>query len=144
MDDPRVIETIISGVFSFLVASLASVFASWVYWRQAKADLDKLYKSRFNEQKWQAYLHFLEMQSRMANVMKPEGAEVKAALLLVASDAVIGAYNEYVSLSFQKDKLEERHEKAAQMIVAMRRDLGYDSKVSLTDLWTMFDSIFEV
>lgn len=80
----------------------------------------------------------------MANVMKPEGAEVKAALLLVASDAVIGAYNEYVSLSFQKDKLEERHEKAAQMIAAMRRDLGYDSKVSLTDLWTMFDSIFEV
>lgn len=49
MDDPRVIETIISGIFSFLVASLASVFASWVYWRQAKADLDKLYKSRFNE-----------------------------------------------------------------------------------------------
>ena len=144
MDDPRVTAAIVSGIFTFLVAPLTSVFASWVYWRQAKADLDKLYKSRFNEQKWKAYLDFIEMQSRMTNVMKPESAEVKAALLLVASDEVIRAYNEYVSLSFQEDKLEERHKKVAQMIAAMRKDLGYSSKISSRDLWTMFESICEV
>jgi hypothetical protein len=100
MDDPRVIPAVASGIFSFLVALLTSVVASWAYWRQAKADLDKLYKSRFNEQKWKAYLDFIEMRSRVTSVMKPESAEVKAALLLVASDEVIRAYNEYVSLSF--------------------------------------------
>ena len=144
MDDPRVIAAVVSGIFSFLVALLTSVLASWVYWRQAKADLDKLYKSRFNEQKWKAYLDFIEMQSRVANVMKPESAEIKAALLLVASDEVIKAYNEYISLSFREDKLEERHEKVAQMIAAMRKDLGYSSKVSSKDLWAMFESIYEV
>jgi hypothetical protein len=144
MNDSIVIAAVISGIFSFLVALLTSVLTSWVYWRQAKADLDKLYKSRFNEQKWKAYLDFVEMQSRATNVMKPESAEVKASLLLVASDEVIGAYNKYVSLSFQEDKLEERHEKVAQMIAAMRKDLGYGSEISSRDLWTMFESIYEV
>jgi hypothetical protein len=144
MDDPRVIAAVVSGIFSFLVALFTSLLASWVYWRQAKADLDKLYKSRFNEQKWKAYLDFIKMQSRAPNVMKPESAEIKAALLLVASDEVIRTYNEYVSLSFQEDKFEERHEKVAQMIAAMRKDLGYSSKISSRDLWTMFESIHEV
>ena len=144
MYDPRVTAAIVSGIFSFLVALLTSVLASWAYWRQAKADLDKLYKSRFNEQKWKAYLDFIEMESRMTNVMKPESAEVKAALLLVASYEVIRAYNEYVSLSFQEDKLEERHKKVAQMIAAMRKDLGYSSKIGSKDLWAMFESIYEV
>ncbi len=75
--------------------------------------------------------------------MEPESAEIKASLLLTASDAVIEAYNEYVSLAFQKDKLEERHEKVARMIAAMRQDLGYSSNVSHRHLWTMFESIYE-
>lgn len=144
MDDPRVVAAVVSGIFSFLVAVLTSVLASWIYWRQAKADLDKLYESRFNEQKWKAYLDFIRMQSRVTNVMEPESAELKAALLLVASDEVVRAYNEYVSLSFQENGLEERHEKVAQMIAAMRKDLGYSSRISSKDLWAMFESIYEV
>jgi hypothetical protein len=47
-------------------------------------------------------------------------------------------------LSFQENKLEERHEKVAQMIAAMRKDLGYGSEISSKDLWAMFESICEV
>ena len=75
--------------------------------------------------------------------MKPEGAEIRIALLLTASDEVIRAFNDYVDLSYQDDRKDERHERIGAMIAAMRKDLGYDTKLSYEELWTTFSMISE-
>jgi hypothetical protein len=144
VEDPRVIAAIVSGILSTFVALLTSTLAFWGYWRSAKAELEKIYNSRFNERKWEAYQDFVMMQSRQSNVMTPESAEIRGSLLLVASDEVIKAYIDYVSLSFQEEYRETRREKVAAMITEMRKDLGYDSKSSPEVLWTMFESIHEM
>jgi hypothetical protein len=137
-------DTILASIITAFITALATATFTYLgYWRQVEVDLKKEFASRFNEQKWKAYQDFMIMQSRMANAMKPESAEVKIALLLVASDEVIKAYNQYVSLSFQEENREKRHKSVAKMIAEMRKDLGYDSKVNPDDLWTMFESICE-
>jgi hypothetical protein len=128
---------------SIITALATAAFAYLGFWRKAAAELRKELDSRFNEQKWKAYQDFMIMQSQFGNVMKPESAQTKIALLLTASDEVIRAYNDYVSLSFQKEKVEERHRKVGEMITEMRKDLGYDTKISNDELWKMFDSIAE-
>ncbi|RJP46308.1 MAG: hypothetical protein C4583_19220 [Anaerolineaceae bacterium] len=139
------LETIlVSIIIAFLTTLVTATFAYFGYWRQAAAELKKDLANRFNEQKWKAYQEFMIMQSRSTNIMRPESAEIRIALLLTASDDVIEAFNEYISLSFQKDKVEERHHKIGAMIAAMRRDLGCDTKLTHEDLWKIFNSISEL
>ena len=126
-----------------IVAIAIGIIGYFGIWPKIKAELKKEYKSRINEQRWKAYQDFMIMQSQFGNVMKPESAKTKIALLLTASDEVIQAYNDYVSLTFQKENVEDRHRKIGEMIAEMRKDLGYDSKISPNELWKMFDSIAE-
>jgi hypothetical protein len=135
---------LVSIVTAFITALVTATFAYMGYWRKAAADLKKELANRFNEQKWKAYQDFVIMQSHVGTVMGPKSAETKIALLLVASDEVIKAYNDYVSLSFKEEKAEERQQKVGKMIAEMRKDLGYDSKISHDELWKMFDSIVEM
>ncbi len=132
-------ETIIISIISSLATATLTYLG---YWRQVQADLKKEYASRFNEQKWKAYKDFMVMQSRMVNSMKPESAEIKVALLLVASDDVIKAYNESLLMFGSKDP-EKRRMSGARLIAEMRKDLGYNSQIDPTELWKMFNSIQE-
>ena len=135
---------LISIITAFITAAVTATFAYFGYGRQASAELKKELAGRFNEQKWKAYLEFILMQSRTSNVLKSDSAEIRIALLLTASDDVIRAFNDYVSLSFQKDKIEERHRKIGAMVDAMRKDLGYNSKLSHDELWQIFNTISEI
>jgi len=138
------LNTILVSIITALITALATATITYIgYWRQVAADLKKEYGSRLNERKWKAYMDFILMQSRLTSVLAPEGAEIKAALLLVASDEVVRAYNGYVTLSFQVDKREERAKTVGEMIAEMRKDLGYASKVNSQELWTMLNSIAE-
>ena len=138
-------DTILASIITAFFTTVATAVFTYVgYWRQVEAELKKELASQFNEQKWEAYKNFMIMQSRMVNSMKPESAEIKIALLLVASDEVIKAYNESVSLACREEDREKRKISGAKMIAEMRKDLGYNSQVSLDDLWTMFASIYEI
>ena len=138
------LDTIIASIVTALITSVgAAALAYFGYWRQAAAELKKELNNRYNEQKWKAYQDFMKLQSRAANTMKPEGAEIRIALLLTASDEVIRAFNDYVDLSYQDDRKDERHERIGAMIAAMRKDLGYDTKLSYEELWTTFSMISE-
>jgi len=138
-----VIDMLEDILVSFIAALVTAALTYLVYWRKVEADLRKEYKARFNEQKWKAYLDFIVMQSRLESQMSHQSTEIRAALVLVASDEVIKAYNDYVSVPLRERSGETFHKRVGVMIGEMRRDLGYDSKVSPEDLWTMYGSIHE-
>jgi hypothetical protein len=129
---------LISVITTLFTAALTYVG----YWRHVEAELKKEYASRFNNEKWIAYKNFMIMRSRMVNSMKAESAEVKVTLLLVASDEVINAYNDSVSAMMAGDD-EKKSVSDARLLAAMRKDLGYDTRINPDELLKMFLSIQE-
>lgn len=44
-----------------ITACATAILAYFGFWRQAKADLQKMYESRFNEKKWEVFINFMEL-----------------------------------------------------------------------------------
>jgi len=99
-------ETWTSILVSLVTALATGIITSFLYWRKAKAELQKEYQSRFNKQKWEVYSKFVRMMGRISSAIntdkKPDYAEIGpeyreaiSRLLLVASDEVVQAFNAY-------------------------------------------------
>ena len=134
-------ELLFTILVSFLTALLTATFTFIGYWRKAKAELQREYKSRFNEKKWEVYQDFALYLARVAQdnyVIDPDDL-LKASneLILVGSDEVIDAFNNFVSNSRAEGQNEIISRKMTAVLNEMRKDLGYKSKSDLEHL-TLF------
>jgi hypothetical protein len=147
---------LLSSLFSILVAIITAYASSTFYVRNVKADLRKEYESRFNERKWETYTEFAGMVSRVLEDTKnKKTVETKrytaelfrftGSLWIVGSDKVIEAFIDWkqhtskVSAGEIEDKNFASLLKLAQIIIEMRRDLGYTSdRATAKDLLATF------
>jgi len=82
--------------------ALATAFlTSWGYWRNAKADLEKEYSSRFNTKKWEVYTAFTALVPEIIGaeaINVDEPAELPSVnslasqIVIAGSDKVIKAF----------------------------------------------------
>ena len=136
----------ISGLLVNIATAVATGFVtSWVYWRQARADLDKEYQSRFNTKKWEVYTEFTKLLHSflMSNSADLAGATqqqdeivLASQLVLIGSDEVVRAFRDWreSSMAYGKSHAVAK-EKLFNLVAKMRNDLGIKySKLALEDL----------
>lgn len=148
-----VTAALISSLIGILAAIVTAFVSSTFYFRQAKADLQKEYESRFNERKWETYTRFSGLVNSVFAAAKSgkldkdmpkftrELLDIAGQLWIVGSDRVINAYLEWQehNRGVLKGELENRGLegllKLAKIVTEMRTDLGYQAdKVSPLDL----------
>lgn len=147
---------LISSLFSVLVAIITAFVSSTLYIRQVRADLQKEYASRFNERKWTVYTDFAKVVSEVFKEAK-KGAiknpdrymsilhDIAASLWIVGSDRVIGAYIDWqefthnVAQGRKEDINFQSLRKLAQIVIEMRKDLGYiNDRATADDLLSLY------
>jgi hypothetical protein len=137
--------TLISSLFGILAAIIAAFVSSALYARKTRADLQKEFANRANERKWETYSKFGKIISdvfiaaknnrldREMSKITQEMMSVVGSLWIVGSDKVIDAYTDWQSHSRRVTQGEESNDshqnlvKLAQIVVEMRKDLGYRS-----------------
>ena len=123
---------------AFLTALITAAFTFLGYWRKAKAELQKEYESRFNEKKWEVYQDFVLYLANIAqddySIDSVDLIKAINELILVGSDEVINAFNDFVSNSKMESKNKIKSKKMIAVINEMRKDLGYKSKAHLEEL----------
>lgn len=152
-----------SILVAFCTALATAAVTFWGSWRQVKADLQKEYEGRFNEQKWNVYSKFMKFEGQKSlaastanwelfRKLDSEHADLISGLLLVASDEVIRAYNDYwrferrissapIKVGERPQWLDEENRKRMVIVNAMRKDLGYKSKLDSEELWAAFATL---
>jgi hypothetical protein len=126
-------------VLGWLVtAGLTGAFGSWVQFRRAKAELEKEYKSRFNEQKWKIYGEYVRQIGEVMSSDKPTTfhpiLKIISQISLVGSEGVINSLADYLvmihdimSSEDDKNDIEINYGECVTNIMnEMRKDLGYD------------------
>jgi hypothetical protein len=159
---PEMSTILISSMFSILVAIITAFLSSLFYVRNIKADLQREYQSRINERKWKTYTEFGAFVSKVFEEVnkgkvdtKRYGIEINRLagdLWIVGSDRVIGAFIDWKQYTSQvvagnaKDEGYLTLHKLAQIIIEMRKDLGYtDDKATGKDLLAVwFPDILKV
>ena len=131
-----------------------AILSSKFYTRKVKADLQKEYESRFNEKKWVIYTGFADYIRKNIEITKgidkthPNTEMVKkygefvGGLWIVGSDEVIKAFLDWKSLSANNTMYNQEYfEKLVEIMIEMRKDLGYkNSKITTKDLLATFMS----
>ncbi|MBE0683777.1 MAG: hypothetical protein IH589_17870 [Anaerolineales bacterium] len=140
----------INGLLVSIVVAILTAFAtgfvtSWGYWRQAKAQLEKEYQSRFNTKKWEVYTEFTKLlhgflinnSVDLAGATQQQNEIVLASqLVLIGSDEVVRSFRDWreSSMAYGKSHAVAK-EKLFNLVVKMRNDLGIKySKLALEDL----------
>lgn len=138
-----------------LVALATAYFSSRFYAHRAKADLRKEFQSRFNERKWDTYTQFADIVRQVIESGKKDRVQrdlpkviarlygFTSSLWLVGSDEVVEAFLEWQrysrSIEDGKPKGIEPLSKLTDILIEMRKDLGYDSsKLQSIDLLATF------
>jgi hypothetical protein len=144
-------DAILTIVGGLLVALATAFFTSRFYVHQATTDLRNEYQRRFNEKKWNAYTAFASTvkdvlvstkagrgqrdQSKQAGQLMDFMSE----LWLVGSDDVIYAVLAWRQSTDRDPTGKLSLEKLAEMLIAMRKDLGDTStKIVPRDLLGTF------
>jgi hypothetical protein len=157
MDCTSIITAFLTAM---VVAPITALITFWGYWRKAEAELQKEYESRFNEKKWEVYRIFANFLGvavcgskvgyRSPLVDSFEAEMLISDLILVGSDKVIEAANQFWScLQVSGDKPtseieNETRERMMALVSEMREDLGYRSKINITDLWGAFELLSRI
>jgi len=140
----------ISGLLASIIVAILTAFVTgfitfWGFWRQAKADLDKEYQSRFNTKKWEVYTEFTKLlhgfltnnSADLAGTTQQQDEIVLASqLVLIGSDEVVRAFRDWreSSMAYGKSHAVAK-EKLFNLVAKMRNDLGIKySKLALEDL----------
>ena len=137
-------------LLSFITSIATAVFAYFLLWRQAKADLMKEYETRFNEKKWDAYIRLIRLFPKFEennynlykNVLSPtpeakiqffnrdneindELNQIESEILLIGSDDVLYKFKKWRNHAHQFSYFDDGVMKLrTAMINAMREDLG--------------------
>ena len=147
-------------IFTSLLISIAGAFAtSYFAYRfyspKLKAELQKEYKSRFNERKWEAYTEFANIIYQVLDNNNEEDFEEDlptytsqlheflSKLWIVGSDEVVNSVNEWLRYSrkhsYDEQKTGESLVRLINIVIEMRKDLGYkESQIRPKDLLTTF------
>ena len=130
---------------SIVVAGVTASFTFLGFCRQAKADLDKEYRSRFNTKKWEVYTEFTKLlysllTDKSVNLTEwedqPSEISIASQLVLIGSDEVVRAFRDWRETSIVYGKSnKETKEKLFILVAKMRNDLGIKySKLEIDDL----------
>ena len=126
---------------TIVTAIITSTFTYLGYFRKARADLEKEYQMRVNEQRWLVYKDFVGIVSTLDSKSEPASlVDVTRELLLVASDDVVKSYNNFMMQS-TPDNIENL---AMNVVREMRKDLGYNTTISNEDLMSLRNSVFNL
>jgi hypothetical protein len=134
---------IISVITAGVIAIVAGLATSFLYWERAKAELQKEYERRFNLRRWEAYRSYVKLVTLVSNDRKnfnpDELIGFASELILCGSDDVIQAHNALARLVRRNDPADAgRGEKALMdVLVAMRKDLGYSTNIHTDDLYSL-------
>jgi hypothetical protein len=148
-------DLLITIIVAALPGIITAYFGTRFYTRQAKADLQKEFENKLNERKWKTYTDFAEMvrymieaakNSQNTRVMDDFGSKLMGfagSLWIVGSDEVIRAFNDWRKIqqgvNGKAPDPKEGLIKLFDIIVAMRRDLGYTgSQTNARDLLATF------
>jgi hypothetical protein len=130
---------------SIVVAGVTAGFTFFGFWRQAKADLDKEYQSRFNTKKWEVYTEFTKLLQGILNeksvdladvTQQPAEIALASQLVLIGSDEVVRAFRDWreTSIAYGKSHTVAK-EKLFNLVAKMRNDLGIKySKLGIEEL----------
>jgi hypothetical protein len=137
-------------IISVISAFAAAVFTNFLYWRKVKADLQKEYASRFNQKKWDVYAAFTNAILNTPKAHNSNLLDISADLLIVGSDEVIQKLNQFSTFFSNKIKSRSPSDKApsrkdreeaiksfSSVFIAMRKDLGYNTKIENTELFDL-------
>jgi hypothetical protein len=125
------------------IAWATAFFTSRYYGNQAKADLEKEFKSRLNERKWETYTGFADtvrklFQSSQGNRLDRDMPKLLGdmyqfigRLWLVGSDEVVRSFVRWQRFNWESETRADAPVgglwKLAEVLIEMRRDLGYDA-----------------
>lgn len=135
---------------SLIIALVTAFLTSFFYWRQAKADLQKEYESRFNTKKWETYLGMNEIiqgiydreQTVEGNAVNLEDkiSLLRTQILLIGSKEVIAAFGAWQAQRVRyEDYHENTFEKLHALVMEMRKDLGLqNSRFELEEMRGFF------
>lgn len=133
----QLLITLVTGLGT---AFATAFFTSRFYARQARADLEKEFESRFNERKWTAYQQFGTLlkdvlsSAKFGRTEKDKSRFLRSfyeflpQVWLVASDDVVRAFLDWRRSAAAATERDVSHEAIVELfdiLVAMRRDLGY-------------------
>ena len=144
MDWSSMVITILPGV---IVALTTSYFSARFYSHRVRAELQKEFESRFNERKWEVYMQFAEIIRKLLENTKTNEDKAQkefrriihdlygftSNLWLVGSDEVVSAFLEWQKNSRAAANSREAIAgldplyKLADILIAMRKDLGYST-----------------
>ncbi len=145
-------EAIIAGLFGIAIAFITALLTTLgtigvtilALWPKLKADLQKEYKNRANEYKWDIYINFVKLIGEIIYSEKDVSLsdmarihEVTGTLLLIGSDEVVNTYQElrnFMTRLENRDPVSDEdlkmiQEKISLVVNAMRQDLGYEFEI---------------
>lgn len=153
------LEQFLLTIVTALVTAIVTYFG---FWRQAKADLEKEYKFRFNEKKWEVYYSFigllptiielnkliqistraelnearLKRAFELTDIYNETIPKIRNQILLIGSLEVVKYFLEWTSqTSIIHAEQEFAVEKLVKVINTMREDLGErKSNINYKDL----------
>lgn len=150
-------EFALASLPAILIALATAFFSSRFYAFQAKADLQKEFGVKFNEQRWQAYQEFTGIFTEILEGIRKKNLQNKTDklssrmndlsinLLLVGSDDVIKAFAHWKRYSHNVEMGSETDKTKVlpimmQILIEMRKDLGYETILSPQELLATFIS----
>jgi hypothetical protein len=124
---------------------------------EIKADLQKEYDTRFNERRWETYLHFSKIIRKMMEATKAKKLEeimpeivadlyqFSGELLLVGSNDVVKSFNKWRANSEPSNKEQQLEMMRSMMgiLIEMRKDLGYSARISPDEFLRIFINDFD-
>jgi hypothetical protein len=139
-------KLLVDIVVAIVAAIATGIVTSWLYWRQAKADLEKEYLKKFNEKKWVVYTEFTSLLQDLLSDKETDFPELErhvsnetalaSQIVLIGSDEVVKAFHAWRETSRVYGKTQkETREKLFILVATMRNDLGIKySKLEINDL----------
>ncbi len=150
------IKTLLLTLFISIVGAFAtSYFAYRFYSPRLQADLQKEFKSRFNERKWDAYTKFANILYQLLESIRKGDTDKKmpkyisqmneflSLLWVVGSDEVVNSVSEWLRYSRMQSDVDEKGAEGLvrliNIVIEMRKDLGNkESNLSPKDLLSTF------
>ena len=130
-------DSLITAITPALITSIATtLITSLLYWRKAKADLQKEYESKFNSKRWEVYLKFIDLvriifyreksiDGHNVELSEDEILSLASQVLLIGSNDVVEAFSVWRKLARERSVYDNQtKEKLVLLINEMSKDLG--------------------